>query len=66
MFAVMEKEHIKPDKIYIDINISDKSSISISKIRLVFPDTDTPEAERAVEIAEIITGNEISIELEEH
>lgn len=65
LLAEMEKEQIKPDKIYIDINISDKTSISISKIRLVFPDINTSEAERAVEIAEKCTGNEISIELEE-
>lgn len=65
LLAEMEKEQIKPDKIYIDINISDNSSISISKIRLVFPDIKSSEAERAVEITEKCTGNEITIELEE-
>ncbi len=65
LLAEMEKEQIKPDKIYIDINISDNSSISISKIRLVFPDIKSSETERAVEITEKCTGNEITIELEE-
>ncbi len=65
LFSELEKENIIPEKIYIDINISDNSSISISTIRLVFPDKNTYEAERAVKIAEYYTGNEIKVELEE-
>lgn len=65
LLAELKKEGIEPEKIYIDINISDNSSISISKIRLVFPDVNTSEAERAVTLAEKYTGNEITIVLEE-
>ena len=65
LLAEMEKEQIKPDKIYIDINISDKTSISISKIRLVFTDKNSHSAERAVKITTECTGNEIEVVTEE-
>jgi len=61
----LEKEKIYPEKIYIDINISENNSISISKIRLVFPDINSHSAERAVEITTECTGNEIEVVTEE-
>ncbi len=65
LYAELEKENISPEKIYIDINISESGSISISKIRLVFPDISTQEAERAVDITGECVGYEITVELEE-
>lgn len=65
LITELEKENIKPEKIYIDVNISEKYGISISKIKLVFEDTNTFAAERAVDITEKYTGNEIIVELEE-
>ncbi len=58
------KENIEPEKIYIDINISENSSISFNEIRLVFDDISTDEAERAVSITEKCVGNEIKVSLE--
>lgn len=65
LYKELEKENINPEKIYIDINISKSKSISISKIRLVFPNKDSFEAERAVEITTEYTGNEIEVSAEE-
>ncbi len=65
IYTALEKENIHPEKIYIDINISQNKSISISKIRLVFKDKHSGEAERAVEITENLTQNEIKAEAEE-
>ncbi len=65
IYSELEKEKIYPEKIYIDINISESNSISISKIRLVFTDKNSHAAERAVEITEECTGNEIEVVTEE-
>ena len=64
IFNELKKVDIHPEKIYIDINISESSSISISKIRLVFTDKNSYEAERAVKITEMFTGYEILVEAE--
>lgn len=63
--AELEKENIEFEKIYIDINISENSSISINEIRLVFKDIATEDAKRAVVITEKCTGDEIKVSLEE-
>lgn len=63
--AELNKENINPEKIYIDINISEKSSISFNEIRLVFNDISSDAAERAVRITEKCVGNEIRVSLEE-
>ena len=57
-------ENIIPEKIYIDINISDNSSISISEIKLVFNEISAATAERAVEITENCVDNKIKVTLE--
>lgn len=62
---VLHKENITPEKIYIDINISDNSSISFNEIRLVFDDILSESAEKAVRITENCVGNEIKVSLEE-
>lgn len=61
----LKKENIEPEKIYIDINISEYSSISFNEIRLVFNDVSSEAAERAVKITEKCIGNEIRVSLEE-
>ncbi len=61
----LKKENIEPEKIYIDINISEYSSISFNEIRLVFNDVSSEAAERAVKITEKCVGNEIRVSLEE-
>ena len=61
----LNEESIFPEKIYIDVNILESSSISISKIRLVFKDIGAIEAERAVELTRKCTGYEIEVKLEE-
>ncbi len=58
-------ENITPQKIYIDINISESGSISFNEIRLVFNDIYSEAAERAVRITEECTGYEIKVSLEE-
>ena len=58
--AELDKNGIKPEKIYVDVNISENNCISISKIKLVFVDVHTFEAERAVSIAEEMCGHEIT------
>lgn len=58
-------EGIVPEKIYIDINISENSSISFNEIRLVFDDISAESAERAVSITRKIVENEIEVSLEE-
>ena len=58
-------EGIVPEKIYIDINISDNSSISISEIKLVFDEISAETAERAVKISEECVENKIKVTLEE-
>lgn len=65
IYSELEKEKIYPEKIYIDINISENDSISISKIRLVFTDKNSHSAERAVKITTECTGNEIEVVTEE-
>ncbi len=59
------KENIIPEKIYIDINISENSSISFNEIRLVFDDASSELAERAVRITESCVNYEIKVSLEE-
>lgn len=59
------KENIVPEKIYIDINISENQSISFNEIRLVFNDVSMETAERAVKITERCVGYEIKVSLEE-
>lgn len=61
----LSAENIFPEKIYIDINISESKSISINEIRLVFDDITGETAERAVKITEESVGNEIKVTLEE-
>ncbi len=65
LYERLNQEKINPEKIYIDVNISENDSISISKIKLVFVDMKTDEAERAVKIAGEFYGNKIIVELEE-
>lgn len=65
LYEQLDKNGIKPEKIYVDVNISENNCISISKIKLVFVDVHTFEAERAVSIAEEMCGHEITVELEE-
>ncbi len=60
----LKKEKINAEKIYIDVNISNNSSISINEIKLVFKDTESTEAKRAVMIVKECTGNEIKVSLE--
>lgn len=60
----LEKEKLTAEKIYIDVNISNNSSISINEIKLVFKDTESTEAKRAVMIVKECTGNEIKVSLE--
>lgn len=61
----LEKEKLTAEKIYIDVNISNNSSISINEIKLVFKDIESTEAKRAVMIVKECTGNEIKVSLEE-
>jgi len=61
----LSEENIFPEKIYIDINISQSKSISINEIRLVFDDLTSESAERAVRITEECVDNEIKVSLEE-
>lgn len=63
--AELLKEKIKPEKIYVDVNISENSSISFNEIRLVFGEGAEETAERAVEIAKKYVGDEIEVNLEE-
>lgn len=58
-------ENIIPENIYIDINISEDSSISFNEIRLVFNDISSESAERAVVITQECVDNEIKVSLEE-
>lgn len=59
------EENIIPEKIYIDINITDNSSISINEIRLVFDNIYSEAAERAVKITRECVENKIKVTLEE-
>ena len=63
--AELIKENIRPEKIYVNVNISENSSISFNEIRLVLGETAEETAERAVEITKKYTGNEIEVYLEE-
>ena len=63
--AHLSSENIFPQKIYIDINILEGNSISISEIRLVFDDITDEKAERAVRMTEECVGDEIKVTLEE-
>ncbi len=62
---VLYNEGFIPEKIYIDINISENSSISFNEIRLVFDDISAESAERAVSITKKTVENEIKVSLEE-
>lgn len=61
----LEKENIAPENIYIDVNISDKGSISISEIKLVFGKEDhAVYSERAVALTRQLVGKGIKITAE--
>ena len=59
----LAEENIVPEKIYIDINISDSGSISISEIKLVFIRKDYElHGQRAVVLVKSITGTKVTAE----
>lgn len=58
-------EGIFPKKIYVDINISDKGSISISEIKLVFDEKDYElYSDRAIVLARRTIGTKIKVTAE--
>ncbi len=62
---VLAEEEIFPEKIYIDINISDKGRISINEIKLVFGIKEYEEkAERAVVLVQQEVGTRIKVTAE--
>ena len=65
IYEKLAEENIVPEKIYIDVNISDKGSISISEIKLVFGIADYERnAQRAVALVRRITGTGIKVTAE--
>ncbi len=61
----LAKEGITPEKIYIDVNISDKGSISISEITLVFEQAEYELlAQRAVVLAQRLVGTKTKVTAE--
>ena len=61
----LAKEGISPEKIYVDVNISDKGSISISEIKLVFRREDyEANAYRAIVLTRRLTGTKIKVTAE--
>ena len=63
--AQLAEEGIVPEKIYVDVNIPDSGSISISEIKLVFGQTDYAlYAQRAVVLTRKITGTKIKVTAE--
>ena len=62
---VLDEEDIHPEKIYIDINISDKGRISINEIKLVFGMAEyETNAEKAIVLIKRETGTEIKVTAE--
>ena len=62
---VLEEEDIHPEKIYIDVNISDKGRISINEIKLVFGMKEYEKnAEKAVVLIGQETGTKIKVTAE--
>lgn len=61
----LEKENIFPEKIYIDVNISSETNISISEIRLVFKNAGEEEKQRAVRITKGLVGIQTVVTAEE-
>ncbi|MBP3857157.1 MAG: hypothetical protein IK990_16245 [Ruminiclostridium sp.] len=63
--GVLKKEGIIPEKIYVDVNIADNGSISISEIKLVFGQADYElYAARAVVLAGRVTGTAVKVTAE--
>ncbi len=63
--ARLTENGMAPEKIYIDVNISDTGSISISEIRLVFDDNGYAQyAERAVGLVRRMTGTKTKVTAE--
>jgi len=56
---------IYPEKIYIDVNIADSSSISISEIRLVLKNLNEEIKAKAVRIIRSYVGTQAKITIEE-
>ena len=62
---ILAEEDIHPEKIYIDINISDKGRISINEIKLVFGMKEYENnAERAAVLIEQEVGTKIKVTAE--
>lgn len=65
IYEKLAEENIFPEKIYIDINISDNSRISINEIKLVFDENDyNLYAERAVVLIRKLAGTTIKVTAE--
>lgn len=61
----LNEEGIYPEKIYVDVNITDSSSISISEIRLVLKKSNEEIKEKAVRIVRSHVGTQTKITIEE-
>lgn len=61
----LNEQEIYPEKIYIDVNIADSSSISISEIRLVLKNSNEEIKEKAVRIVRSYVGTQTKITIEE-
>lgn len=55
------QENIFPEKIYVDVNISSETNISISEIRLVFQKACEEERQRAVRITKGLVGLQTAV-----
>ncbi len=61
----LAEKDIRPEKIYIDVNISDTDCISISEVRLVFTaDEYDANAKRAVVLVRRMTGTDVAVTAE--
>ncbi|MBQ9484445.1 MAG: hypothetical protein IJU82_09655 [Ruminiclostridium sp.] len=61
----LAEENISPEKIYIDVNISDSGSISISEIKLVFIRKEYElHGQRAVVLVRSVTGTKVKVTAE--
>lgn len=61
----LAEENISPEKIYIDVNISDSGSISISEIKLVFIRKEYElHGQRAVVLVKSVTGTKVKVTAE--
>lgn len=61
----LNEKGIYPEKIYIDVNITDSSSISISEIRLVLKKSNEETKEKAVRTVRSYVGTQTKITIEE-